>query len=91
MMAVIWEKYRIGLNKRDNSLFIGRGEIAKNGVIKWLGKSPDRTAEIIQWVAMKMKIDIDKRDDGRPWVGYSLPGIGKLILVKPGYKFEIKQ
>ena len=89
-MAVIWDKYHIGIDKRGNTLFIGRGETRKSGIIKWVSRSSDRTEEIIKNVAMKMRLDLDKREDGRPWVGYNIPKIGKLILVKPGCKISIK-
>lgn len=90
-MAVIWEKYHIGIDGRGNKLFIGRGDKTKSGILKWLSKSPDRTQEIIEKVAMKMRLDLNEREDGRPWVGYDIPGAGKLILVKPGYDYEVKK
>ena len=89
-MAVIWEKYHIGIDGRGN-LFIGRGDKTKSGIMKWMSRSPDRTQEIIEKVAKKMSLDLNNREDDRPWVGYNIPRIGKLILVKPGYECNVKK
>ena len=90
-MAIQWEKYHIRLERRHGHLQIGRGEVKSSGVMKWVGHSDDRSEEIIRAVATKMRFDLDKRDDERPWVGYSLPRVGTLVLIKPGYDFEVKR
>lgn len=90
-MAVQWEKYHVLLERRFGHLLIGRGEIGKNGLMKWSSKSQDRSGEIIEQVAMKMRYDLDNREDGRPYVGYDMPRVGKLVLIKPGYDFVVKK
>lgn len=86
-----WEQIHLGVNKKSSFIFIGKGELKRNGVMKWLEKSQDKTEEVIRTVAKKMRMDLDKRSDKRPFVGYDIEHIGKLILVKPGYEFEIQK
>lgn len=92
-MAVAWDKYHIILERKHGHLLIGRGELSKSGIMKWSSKSPDRSGEIIEHVARKMRFDLDNKDseDDKGYIGYNMPRVGKLILVKPGYEFEIKK
>lgn len=85
-----WEQVHLGVNKMSGFIFFGKGELKRNGVMKWLEKSQDRTDEVIRTVAQKMRMDLNKRNDNRPFVGYNIEHVGKLILIKPGYEFEIK-
>lgn len=89
-MGIDWTKYHVTVNSLGK-LVLGRGMISKSGIMKWTSKSRDRSGEIIEAVARKMRGDLDKREDNRPWVGYELERVGKLILIKPGYKFEVKR
>lgn len=89
-MAVQWDKYHIGLNGYGH-LFLGRGEFTKNGKIRYTSKSGDRSEEMIKAVMSKLKFDLDDRDDDRPYSGFELPGIGKLVFIKPGYDIDVKK
>lgn len=88
-MAVQWNKYHVDIVR--GLIRIVRGSIGKDGILKSESYSDDRTEEIINCVAAKMKRDLDKRKDNRGYVGYNVPYIGKLILVKPGYDISIKK
>ena len=37
----------------------------------------------------KLKNDCEKRKDDRPYVGYEVDGVGKLIYIKPGHNFFV--
>ena len=88
-MAVQWNMYHVDIVR--GLIRIVRGSIGKDGLLKHTSYSDDRTDEVINCVAAKMKCDLDKRDDDRNYVGYDIPHIGKLILVKPGCTFSIKK
>jgi hypothetical protein len=88
-MAIQWDKYHVCIKR--GKLRIGRGSISGSGVLNIDTYSDDRTSEIASVVAAKMKMDLDKRDDSRGYVGYDIPYIGKLILVSPDYEFEVKK
>ena len=88
-MAVQWDKYHVHIV--NGLIRIVRGGIKKNGLRDCESYSDDRTDEVINCVAAKMKCDLDKGDDDRNYVGYDIPHIGKLILVKPGCTFSIKK
>lgn len=90
-MGIQWDKYHVGLERRHGHIFIGRGEVKGNGKMNWSSRSQDRSGEIIETVAAKMRFDLNNREDDRPWVGYEMPGVGKLVLIKPGYDFEVKR
>lgn len=88
-MAVQWGMYHVDIVR--GLIRIIRGNIGKDGLLKHTSYSDDRTDEVVHCVAAKMRCDLDKRDDDRNYVGYDIPHIGKLILVKPGYTFSIKK
>ena len=90
-MSVQWNKYHVGFNVRGNKLFIGRGELKQDGIMKYSDKSDNRTVEIIHAVMSKMRYDLGKREDDRPYVGYDLPGFGKLVFVKSGYDIHVEK
>ena len=83
-----WQKFFIGLNRKTDSLFIGNGELQRDGTIKYKSKSDDRTYEIVNAVAKMMRIKLNKQNK-KPWFGYEVPKCGKLILIKNGYEFEV--
>jgi hypothetical protein len=83
-----FRKVHLGIEGRGNGIFIGLVKIKQNGMNEWIQKSTDRTDECIQVLGRKLKIDMDKREDERPYVGYEIPRIGKLVLIKSGYNFE---
>ena len=87
MSNIDWTKYFIGLDYEKEKLFIGVGKLKNNGMIKFLKKSDDRTVEIINAVGrfLKMKLNKSKKN----YFGYDLNRIGKLVLIKHGYDFEV--
>lgn len=85
-----WKRYFMGINHRTNGIFIGTGDLRKDGTIKYTNKSDDRTYEIVNVVGQMMRLKLDKQDD-KPYFGYELPRIGKLVLIKPGYEFAVKK
>lgn len=80
----------IGINHRTNGLFVGVGDLRKNGTIKYKQKSDDKTVEIVNAVANMMRIKLNKQDK-KPYFGYEIPRCGKLVLIKPGYDFEVRR
>lgn len=88
-MAVQWDKYHVHIVK--GLIRIVRGSIKKNGLMDYESYSDDKTDEVIRCVAAKMKYDLDKREDNRGYVGYDIPHVGKLVLVKDGYEFFTKK
>lgn len=86
-MAVQWNMYHIGIIGR--AIRIIRGSIAKDGTLKHTSYSDDRSEEVINCVAAKMRCDLDRKDDKRGYIGYDIPNVGKLVLIKPGYDFFI--
>lgn len=83
-----WSRYFIGLNKQGNYLFIGTGDLKKNGEIRWTNKSGNRSEEIIHALATMFRIEANKNKD-KPYFGYEIPRVGKLILIKPGHEFIV--
>lgn len=83
-----WSRYFIGINHNRNTLFIGTGDLKKDGTIKYTSKSDDRTFEIVNAVARMMRNKINKKDS-KPWFGYDIPRCGKLVLIKHGYDFDV--
>ena len=87
---VDWRKFHVGFSSKFGTLFIGYGNKKKgNEAFKWTGKSEDRTEEIVRAVMSKLKNDCEKRKDDRPYVGYEVDGVGKLIYIKPGHNFYV--
>lgn len=80
-------KFFIGVNKA-NKLFIGYGELKKDGTVKYKDKSDDRSIEILNAVAQMMKNRMNNRKT-KPYFGYEIPRCGKLVLIKQGYEFEV--
>lgn len=78
----------IGINNGTKELFIGYGDLKKDGTIKYKNKSDSKTVEIVNALARLMKMRLDKRK-GKPYYGFEIPMCGKLILVKDGYDFEV--
>jgi len=92
-MAVQWNNYHVGVDNRGGywRIFIGRGTPAPNGMIKFSSKSENRTEEIIRAVAEKFNQDITKRNNpDKPFAGYNIPGVGKLVFIKRGYDFSVR-
>ncbi len=85
-----WKRYYIGINHVTNGLFIGTGDLKKDGTIKYTNKSDDRTFEIVNAVGRMMRIKLNKNKN-KPYFGYDLPNCGKLVLIKPGYDFFVKR
>ena len=88
-MAVEWSKYHICM--KYGQLRIGRGNISKSGIQSIDTYSEDRTEEIINAVAGKLKSELDKKKDDKGYVGYNVPNVGKLVLISPNYEFEVKK
>lgn len=92
-----WNRYFIGINHKTIGLFIGTGELKKDGTIKYKSKSDDRTVEIVNAVGRFMRIKLDKNINNdknknkKPYFGYDIPRCGKLVLIKPGYDFYVKR
>ncbi len=71
-----------------NRIFFGLVTLKKNGLFSWKERcNDDRTDEAINVVARRFKHSLDDREDGRPYVGYEIPKIGKIVLIKSGYNF----
>jgi len=87
-MAVEWNKYHICM--KYGKLRIGRGNISKSGIQNIDTYSEDRTEEIINAVAGKLKSELDKKND-KGYVGYNVPNVGKLVLISSDYEFEVKK
>lgn len=88
-MAVQWNMYHVDIVR--GLIRIVRGSIGKDGLLKHTSYSDDRTEEVVNCVAAKMKHDLDKRKDNRGYVGYDIPHVGKLVLVEHGYELSIKK
>ena len=92
-----WNRYFIGINHHPLGLFIGTGDLKKDGTIKYKNKSDDRTVEIINAVGRFMRTKLDKNNNNakskkiKPYFGYDIPRCGKLLLIKPGYDFYVKR
>ena len=84
-----WNRYFIGINHKQDGLFIGTGDLKRDGTIKFTNKSGDRTLEIVTAVAKFMRIKLNKSKDNKKYFGYEIPRAGKLVLIKPGYDFKI--
>ena len=84
-----WKRYFIGINHQKANLFIGTGDLKKDGTIKYTNRSDDRTYEIVNAVARLMRMKLNKGQ--KPWFGYDIPRAGKLVLIKPGYDFFVKR
>lgn len=88
-VAMDWKKYFIGMDHREEFLFIGTGEMKKDGTIKFKCKSGNKTVEIVNAVACLMRKKLNKNE--KSWFGYDIPHAGKLVLIKPGYDFFVKK
>lgn len=84
-----WSKYFIGINHKTTGLFIGTGDLKRDGTIKYKNKSDDRTVEIINAVGRYMRIKLNKSKGNKHYFGYDLSQCGKLVLIKPGYDFYV--
>lgn len=82
-----FRKLHLGNQAKGNGIFIGLIRIKQNGLQEWVQKSTDRTDEVIHVLARKLRVDMDNRKDDRPYVGFEVPKIGKLVLIKSGYDF----
>ena len=51
-----WKRYYVGVSKNPMRLFIGTGDIKKDGTIRYTNKSDDRSFEIINAVGKYMRI-----------------------------------
>lgn len=88
-----WKRYYVGVSKCPMRLFIGTGDIKKDGTIRYTNKSDDRSFEIINAVGKYMRIKLDSRDRSakkkKNFFGYDLPRCGKLVLIRPGFDFQV--
>lgn len=88
-----WKRYYIGINHNSTGLFIGTGDMTRNGTIKYTSKSGDRTYEMVNAVGKFMRIKLDRQDKKmkrpRHWYGFDLQKVGKLVLIQPGYDFQV--
>ena len=87
-----WSKYYISVN-RANELFIGIGKLRKDGVIRFTQRSDDRTFEMVNAVGRMMRNELNKREgkEKKHYFGYEIPNCGKLVLIKPGYEFDVRK
>lgn len=92
MSAISWPDYHIGIRPQHNTLFIGKNRInPKTGAEEWSSISPNRTDEIMFRVMDKFSRDIKKNGDpNKPYAGYVVPGLGKLVFIKEGFDFSVK-
>lgn len=89
-MPVSWDNYHVGFSKKTG-LFIGNGQMLQGGQMKWASKSKPRNEEIIKAVIAKLSNDLyNRKENKKPYVGYELSGVGKLVFIKHGYRFEVK-
>lgn len=90
-MGLTWNLVRIGIYRQHNTLFIGKlGTDKDTNKVVWKSRSDDRTEEIITTVAEKMRKDIDRQNNpDKPYVGYNVPGVGKLVMIKDGFDFNV--
>lgn len=91
-MGVQWGNYRIGIRNQHSTLFIGKVKVnPKTGKEEWSSQSGNRTEEIITTVIEKFRRDLLKQNNpDKPYVGYNIPGGGKLLFIKDGYEFSIR-
>lgn len=91
-MALDWNMIRVGFYKPHATLFIGKAGVnPKTKKFEWRSRSDNRTEEIIKMVAQKMRCDIDRQNNAdKPYVGYNVPGVGKLVMIKEGFDFSVK-
>lgn len=84
-----WDTYFVGIHPR-NGLFIGKGKLLSGGKIRFHSKSGERTYEIINAVGRYMRYQLNKcKDKKKHYYGFDLPQCGKLVLIKPGYDFQV--
>ena len=83
-----WKKYFVGVSYSPIGLFIGTGKLYKNGEIKYQSKSGDRTVEMVNAVARFMRIRLNQNKKQK-FFGYDIPNAGKLVLIRPGYDFQV--
>ncbi len=90
-MSLDWSSVHVEIYKPHNTLFIGRfGKHPRTKKFCCRSRSDNRTEEIIMIVAQKMRRDIDKQNNAdKPYAGYNVPGVGKLILIKDGFDFYV--
>jgi len=84
---VNFDRIYFGINQK-NEIFVGAGKRIKSGLIKWEQKSRDKTVEVVNVVGQMMRNKMLEQD-GKNYFGYDLGRIGKLVLVRPGYTFEV--
>ena len=87
-----WGKYYVGVSKSPMRIYIGIGNIKKDGTIRSINKSDDRSFEVVNAVAKYMRIKLNsslKKQNNKHYFGYEIPRCGKLVLVQPGYDFEV--
>ena len=89
---VDWGSIRIDIRPQHNTLFIGKwGFIPEKKKFSWISRSDNRTDEILSMAAIKLRNDIDKENNAdKPYAGFNVPGVGKLVLIKAGFDFSVK-
>jgi len=88
-----WKRYYVGVSKSPIKIYIGTGDIKKDGTIRYTNKSDDRSFEIINAVGKFMRLKLDRQDKRvkkpKHFFGYELPRCGKLVLIQPGFDFQV--
>lgn len=90
-MSLDWNAVHVEIYKPHNTLFIGKfGVHPQTKKFCCRSRSDNRTEEIITVVAQKMRCDIDRQNNAdKPYTGYNVPGVGKLVLIKDGFDFYV--
>lgn len=91
MANIDWSKFFIGVKHDKNSgLFIGVGNMQRDGIIHFDSKSDDKTVEMVNAVSKYLSIKMKhSKDKTKGFFGYDIPNCGKLLLVKPDYEFQV--
>ena len=88
-----WKRYYVGVSIHPIKIYIGIGDIRKDGTVKYTSKSDDRSFEIVNAIGKFMRLKLDSQDKKakkpKHFFGYDLPRCGKLVLVQPGYDFQV--
>lgn len=93
MASLNWDEIHVGYRKYPFGLFIGKGKVQHKGrKVEWETTTEDRTDEILTATMQMMscQIDLGNRQNNKPYSGYQHPQLGTLLMIKPGYEFEIK-
>lgn len=93
---VNWTDYYFGITPKDE-IFLTKGKLTANGTRRKDNKCGKGivTEQVLKIVARMMRSKLDKEDKDRKvkrnYVGYDIKRVGKLVLIRPGYIFEVRK